>query len=76
MICPKCGSNAVINQTVSNTTTVNKTKGFGCFKACLGYLIFNVPGILCGLCGMGKGKTSTSTTQKVVNVCQTCGHRF
>lgn len=76
MICPKCGSNEVVTQTVVDTTTENKTKGFGCFKACIGFFLFNVPGILCGLCGMGKGKVSTRTSQKVVNTCQKCGHRF
>lgn len=76
MICPKCGSNRVISQTLTDTEVTEKTKGFGCFKACLGYLIFDVWGILCGLCGMGKGKRKTTTKSKVVNVCQDCGYRF
>lgn len=76
MICPKCGSNQVVMQTVANTTTDTKTKGFGWCKACLGYVLFNVPGILCGLCGMGKGKSTTTTKTHVVNVCQSCGYRF
>lgn len=76
MICPKCGSNNVISKAVSETTTEEKSKGFGCIKACLGYLIFSIPGILCGLCGMGKGRTRTTTTTKVVNICQNCGHHF
>lgn len=76
MICPKCGSNQVTSQVITNTNTTNKTKGFGFFKACIGFLLFNIPGILCGLCGMGKGKTKTSTTQSVVQVCQNCGYHF
>lgn len=76
MICPKCGSNQVISQAVTETTTSEKIKGFGCIKACLGYLLFSVPGILCGLCGMGKGKRVTSSRTKVISVCQNCGNRF
>lgn len=72
MICPKCGSNNVTTQSV--TTTDSKTKGFGCIKACLGYLIFNIPGILCGLCGMGKSRTRVTTHMS--HVCQDCGHHF
>ena len=53
-----------------------KTKGFGWIKACLGFLFFSLPGILCGLCGMGKSKTRTKSTTIVVNVCQHCGYRF
>ena len=76
MICPKCGSNHVISQVVATTNSHTKVKGFGCIKACLGYLIFSVPGILCGLCGMGKERTRTTTSEKVVHVCQDCGNRF
>lgn len=76
MICPRCGSNNVISQTVTETNTKEKVKGFGCIKSCIGYLIFSVPGILCGLCGMGKGKTTTTTKTKVVHICQNCGNQF
>lgn len=76
MRCPRCGSENIICQSVQETTTSGKTKGFGCIKACLGYLIFSIPGILCGLCGMGKGKTKTTTTTRPVNVCQNCGNRW
>ena len=76
MICPKCGSNHVTTQTLTDTEVTEKTKGFGCVKACLGYLIFNVWGSLCGLCGMGKGKRKTTTKMRAVNVCQNCGNRF
>lgn len=76
MICPKCGSNHVLSQAVSGSNTETKTKGFGCIRGCLGYLLFNIPGILCGMCGMGKGKTKTSTWSRIVHVCQDCGYRF
>lgn len=76
MICPKCGSNNVTSQVATETTTTQKTKGFGCIKSCIGYLIFNVPGILCGLCGMGKGKQTTKTHTKVIHICQDCSNRF
>lgn len=76
MVCPKCGSENINVVPVTTTTTNSTTKGFGCIKACLGYLIFNIPGILCGLCGMGKGKSSTIHTTRMVKVCQNCGKQF
>ncbi len=76
MICPNCGSNNIVSKAVTETTTTSKTKGFGCIKACLGYLLFSVPGILCGLCGMGKGQSKITHKTKVVNVCQNCGRMF
>ena len=76
MVCPKCGSQHVVSAPVTETTTSGKVKGFGCIKACLGWLIFSFPGILCGLCGMGKGKTRTVTKTSVVHVCQNCGFRY
>ena len=76
MICPKCGGNNVTSQAINETTTHTKTKGFGCIKSCLGFVLFSVPGILCGLCGMGKGKTKTKTNTKVIHICQDCGNQF
>lgn len=76
MKCPKCGSNNVIVTPISTTTTKGKNKGFGTIKACLGFFLFNIPGILCGLCGMGKGKTKTTTNTRMVNICQNCGKQF
>jgi predicted RNA-binding Zn-ribbon protein involved in translation (DUF1610 family) len=76
MICPKCGGNNVISKSVSETITSGKTKGFGWIKSCIGFLIFSVPGILCGLCGMGKEKNKTTTKTTVVHVCQDCGNQF
>lgn len=76
MICPRCGSNNVTMQAVTETYTTGKTKGFGWVKSCLGFLLFNIPGLFCGFCGMGKGKTTTSTKTKVIHICQNCGHQF
>lgn len=76
MICPKCGGSKVTSQAVTETTTVGKTKGFGWIKACFGRLITGPFGLLCGLCGMGKGKHKTYTTTKVIHICQDCGYHF
>lgn len=68
MRCPKCGDERcfIIQETETNQ------KGFGFFKGCCGYLIVGPIGWLCGLCGMGKGKTVT----KAFWVCQNCGQKF
>ena len=76
MTCPKCKSKNVIMTPVTTTTIKGKTKGFGIIKACIGFILFSVPGILCGLCGMGKGKTKTVHKTKMVSVCQNCGNQF
>ena len=74
--CPKCGSDNV-NIVPITTTHVNEhVKGFGCFKACIGWLLFSIPGILCGLCGMGKGTRRTTHQTRMVNICQNCGRKF
>lgn len=76
MTCPKCGSENVTSQAVTETTSQGKTKGFGCVKACLGFILFQIPGILCGLCGMGKGKTKTTTQTRIIHICQNCGNQW
>lgn len=76
MRCPRCGSENVTSQAVTETHTETKTKGFGWFKSCLGFLLFNIPGILCGLCGMGKGKTKTTTKTRMVHLCHNCGNQW
>lgn len=76
MKCPKCGSENVTSQAVTETTSTGKTKGFGWIKSCLGFFLFNIPGILCGLCGMGKGKTKSKSTTKIIHVCQNCGKQW
>ena len=76
MQCPKCGSQNVTIVPVTTTTTKSKTKGFGWIKSCLGFLFFSFPGMLCGLCGFGKGKSKTQHTTRMVNVCQNCGNQF
>jgi hypothetical protein len=76
MVCPRCGSSNVTSQAVTETTTKGRIKGFGCIKAFLGWIFFSLPGILCGLCGMGKEKTRTRTRTRVIKVCQNCGKQF
>lgn len=76
MLCPNCGSNHISIKTSTNTVVKNKTKGFGFIKACIGYALFSVPGILCGLCGMGKSRSKTSTSTRTVHECQNCGKIF
>ena len=76
MTCPRCGSERTSSQAVTETTSHGKTKGFGAGKSCLGALIFGPLGILCGLCGMGKGKTKTTTNVRVITICQDCGNHF
>ena len=72
LTCPKCSSANVTVQAVSNTQ--GKTKGFGCIKSILGILIAGPFGFFCGLCGMGKGKITT--TIESVKLCQNCGNTF
>ena len=70
--CPKCGSTHL--QAVSETSTHGKTQGFGVGKGCLGTLILGPFGWLCGLCGMGKGQTKSTTSTK--RMCMKCGNKF
>lgn len=67
MTCPRCGSHNV--HTINNTL-VSKNNFNGCL-ACIGVLLFNIPGLLCGLCG-----GSQSVIRSDENVCQDCGARF
>lgn len=76
MVCPRCGSQNIQIVPITTTEVHGKTKGFGCIKACIGWFLFSLPGVLCGLCGMGKGKTRTVHRTKMVNVCQNCGNQF
>ncbi len=76
MRCPICGSENITSQAVTETHTKAKTKGFGWFKACFGFLLFNIPGVLCGLCGMGKERRTTTTKTRVLHICQNCGNQW
>ena len=68
MICKKCGSpNCML---IQESETENK--GFGVGKGICGYIVFGPIGILCGLCGMGEGKTTT----KHYWICNDCGRKF
>lgn len=66
--CPRCGSQNI--QIVSDVSS--SSKGFGVGKGCLGYLCFGPIGLLCGLLGMGEGKTKTTTYR----MCGNCGAKF
>ena len=68
MKCPNCGG-----EHCQVVTEVNSyTQGFGVGKGCCGYICFGPIGLLCGLCGMGEG-SSTSVTYWI---CQDCGRKF
>lgn len=62
--CPKCGSTNI--QGIAQTDI----KGFGAGKGCCGAILLGPFGFLCGLCGMGKGKT------KAIRMCVNCGKTF
>lgn len=62
--CPKCGSSNI------QVVTEGESKGFGAGKGCLGTILFGPIGFLCGLCGMGKGKT------RAIRMCAACGKKF
>ncbi|MEY8518254.1 hypothetical protein AALC25_15400 [Lachnospiraceae bacterium 29-84] len=76
MKCPKCGSENVSTQVTNDSIVSTKTKGFGFIKSCLGFFLFNIPGLLCGFCGMGKGKTTVKSQSKVIHICQNCGKQW
>lgn len=67
-VCPRCGSTNIhiINDSVT------ETKGFGVGKGCLGYICFGPIGLLCGMCGMGKSRT----TNTAYRMCADCGAKF
>ncbi len=72
MNCPNCRSNNV--SSVSEVTTTSDTKGYSCCAGGLGAIIFGPIGWLCGLLGMGEGRTTTRTT--FLWVCNDCGRKF
>lgn len=68
MRCPRCGcENCHII-----TETQSYFKGYGFCKGCFGALCLGPAGWLCGLLGMGKGQTSSTTYW----VCNDCGYKF
>lgn len=68
MRCPKCGEDHCIIIEESDT----EQKGFGFCKGCCGYLLVGPIGWICGLFGMGEGKT----TRRSYWVCHRCGNKF
>ncbi|GBF44540.1 hypothetical protein LPTSP2_38430 [Leptospira ellinghausenii] len=52
-------SSPKIESRTPETIIVNsETKGFGFLKACIGFFLAGPFGLLCGLCGSGKTKTT------------------
>ena len=45
MRCPSCGSDKIITQPVTYTTTSEDVKGFDGCNACCGYLLFGWIGL-------------------------------
>lgn len=89
MVCPRCGSANIqvlnIRHPSDNAetfvTTTTKIKGYGFCKGCLGSLILGPIGWLCGLCGMGKGRTTTVVSNRFTKnntkyCCINCGNQF
>ena len=68
MRCPSCGSDNCHIIEESET----RHKGYGVCSGICGYLILGPIGFLCGLCGMGEGKT----TRRAFWICQSCGRKF
>jgi len=66
--CPKCGSEDL--NTVTETS--GHTKGFSLCSGLIGYILLGPFGWLCGLCGMGKGRTDSETFW----ICKYCGNKF
>ena len=67
--CPRCQSTILTIITDTNTTS---GKGYGCIKACIGTVILGPFGLLCGLCGKKKSKT----TSEAFFMCMDCGNKF
>lgn len=68
MRCPSCGSENCHIIEESET----KQKGYGVCSGICGYVILGPIGFLCGLCGMGEGKT----TRRAYWICRNCGRKF
>lgn len=64
MTCPRCGS--------TNTTVLQQEnrRGYGFCNGILGYICLGLPGLLCGLLGMGKTESHNAYI-----VCGTCHAR-
>ncbi|WP_310603804.1 hypothetical protein [Anaerosporobacter sp.] len=68
MRCPSCGSDNCHIIEESETTQ----KGYGVCSGVCGYLLLGPIGFLCGLCGMGEGKTK----RRSFWICPHCGRKF
>ena len=78
--CPKCGSNNVNVQVVSESQLVTKHHGIiwwlliGWWWIFIKWLVFTIPALLAAIF-IGKRKKMKTVTKKV-NVCQNCGHSW
>ena len=78
--CPKCGSNNVNVQVVSESQLVTKLPGIfwwlliGWWWIFIKWLVFTIPALLAAIF-IGKRKKIKTVTKKV-NVCQNCGHSW
>lgn len=80
MKCPKCGSENVNVQAVSETSLKVKRKGIlywlfvGWWWLPIKWLIFTIPAIIIKIFAPKKYKTTTKHVSKCV--CQSCGHMW
>jgi Zn finger protein HypA/HybF involved in hydrogenase expression len=80
MVCPKCGSENVNVQMVTETKMKNKHHGF-IWWICIGvwwvpvkWLLFTFPALIFAL--FGSKKKEAKTVHKTMCVCQNCGHSW
>ena len=78
--CPKCGSNNVNIQVVTESQLVTKHHGIiwwllvGWWWIFVKWLVFTIPALFATIF-IGKRKKIKTVTKKV-NVCQNCGHTW
>lgn len=80
MTCPKCGSENVTVQVVTDTKLVDKHHGIfwwffvGWWWIPVKWLVFTLPALVFALFGHKKQKVKVKHTS--VCVCQNCGHKW
>lgn len=71
MVCPKCGSNDVTVQFLTNSA---RTRGRGCLWGLMRAILIVCT---CGLWLMiGRSKSKTNVQNSKMAVCQKCGHSW
>lgn len=80
MACPKCGSEKVTVQVVTETKLVDKHHGI-IWWICVGWwwlfikwIFLTIPALLFKIFGHKKQKVKTK--QRTVAICQDCGHKW